>query len=101
VRGGRRSRPEPLAGLVPRVLRELGFDEAAGVMRVARGWEEAVGPEVARHCRPLALRGRLLEAEVDSSAWCQELRMRAPEILAGLRRVLGEDAPTELRLHLG
>lgn len=101
MRRGRRSRPEPLARLVPRVLDELGFGEAAAVMRVARCWEEAVGSEVARHCRPTALRGSVLEAEVDSSAWCQELRMRGPEILAGLRRVLGEEAPAELRLHLG
>jgi predicted nucleic acid-binding Zn ribbon protein len=82
------------------VLQELGLDEAAGVMRVVRAWEQAVGSEVARHCRPTALRGSVLEAEVDSSAWCQELSLRAPELLAGLRRALGEGAPTRLRLHL-
>ena len=100
MRARRRSRPEALGRLVPRVLNELGFGEAAEVMRVARHWEEAVGAEVALHCRPAALRGSALEAEVDSSAWCQELRMRSPEILAGLRRVLGPGAPTELRLYL-
>ena len=34
---------------------------------------------------PSALRGDVLEASVDSSVWCQQLQLRAPEILAGLR----------------
>jgi predicted nucleic acid-binding Zn ribbon protein len=92
---------EPLARLVPRVLTDLGLDSAARVVRVAERWEEAVGPEIARHCQPLALRGERLEARVDSSVWCQQLQLRAPEILAALARVLGDDAPQELFFRLG
>jgi predicted nucleic acid-binding Zn ribbon protein len=92
---------EPLARLVPRVLTDLGLDSAARVVRVAERWEEAVGPEIARHCQPLALRGERLEARVDSSVWCQQLQLRAPEILAALARVLGDDAPEELFFRLG
>jgi predicted nucleic acid-binding Zn ribbon protein len=92
---------EPLGRLVPQVLRELGFDAALGVVRVAECWEEAVGAEVARHCRPTALRGGTLEASVDSSVWCQQLQLRAPQILAGLRRVLGEEAPGAVRFRVG
>jgi predicted nucleic acid-binding Zn ribbon protein len=92
---------EPLGRLVPQVLRELGFDAALGVMRVVECWEEAVGAEVARHCRPTALRGGTLEASVDSSVWCQQLQLRAPQILAGLRRVLGDEAPGAVRFRVG
>ena len=97
---GRRE-PEALSGLLPRVLGDLGLDASARVLRVAERWEEAVGTEVARHCRPTALRGEKLEASVDSSVWCQQLQLRAPEILQALRRVLGEDAPSDLRLRVG
>ena len=83
------------------MLRELGLDETARVLRIAERWEEALGPELARHCRPQALRGDVLEASVDSSVWCQQLQLRAPEILEGLRRVLGEDAPSKLWLRVG
>jgi predicted nucleic acid-binding Zn ribbon protein len=93
--------PEALSGLLPTLLRDLGMDEGARVLRIAERWEEAVGPELARHCRPLALRGELLEAGVASSVWCQQLQLRAPEILAGLRRVLGDEAPSKLRLVVG
>jgi predicted nucleic acid-binding Zn ribbon protein len=74
----------------------MGLEASLRVVRVARRWEEAVGPEVARHCRPLAFRNDTLEAGVESSAWCQQLQLCAPQILADLQRVLGDDAPSQL-----
>ena len=96
-----RGRFEPIGSLLPRVLSDLGLTETARVMQIAARWEEAVGREIADHCRPTALRGGLLEATVDSSVWCQQLQLRAPEILEALRRVLGEDAPSDLRMRVG
>ena len=97
----RRSEPAALGVLVPEVLRDLGIDQATEALRVFEIWEEAVGLEIARHCRPTALRGSVLEANVNSSVWCQQLQLRTPEILAALRRVLGDDAPTALWLRVG
>jgi predicted nucleic acid-binding Zn ribbon protein len=98
--GRRRSEPEGIDVLVPRVLSDLGLDETARVLRIVEAWEQSVGPEIASHCRPTALRGGVLEATVDSSAWCQELQYRCPEILEALRRDLGDDAPAELFLRV-
>ena len=95
-----RSRPEALGPLVSRVLDDLGLDASLQVVRVAERWEDAVGPEIAEHCRPTAIRGNVLETEVDSSVWCQQLQLRIPEILEGLRRVFGEDAPSNVWLRL-
>jgi len=99
----RRGRREPLqlGGLVAGVLSDLGLDEASAIVRVAQCWEAAVGPEVAAHCRPSALRGSVLEATVDSSVWCQQLQVQSREILAALRRELGDAAPSDLRLFVG
>ena len=69
--------------------------------RIGEVWEEAVGKEIASHCRPVAVRGRVLEAEVDSSAWCQQLQMERVQLLAALRDTLGDDAPSDLRLRVG
>ena len=96
-----RSRFEPIGSLVPRVMSDLGLTDTARVIQIAARWEEAVGREIADHCRPTALRDGLLEATVDSSVWCQQLQLRAPEILQALRRVLGEDAPSALRMRVG
>ncbi len=96
-----RGRFEPIGSLLPRVMSDLGLADTARVMQIAARWEEAVGREIAEHCRPTALRGELLEATVDSSVWCQQLQLRVPEILEGLRRVLGEEAPSDLRMRVG
>ncbi len=96
-----RGRFEPIGSLLPRVMNDLGLADTARVMQIAARWEEAVGREIAEHCRPTALRGDLLEATVDSSVWCQQLQLRVPEILEGLRRVLGEEAPSDLRMRVG
>ena len=89
----RRSELEALAELVPKVLKDLGLDAAAGVLRIADRWEEAVGPEIAAHCRPVSLRDGRLEASVDSSVWCQQLQLQVPQILSALREVFGDEAP--------
>ena len=100
-RRDRRSQPEPLGALVPRVLKDLGLEESARALRVAERWEAVVGVEVARHSRPTGIRGGVLEVTVDSSVWCQQLQMRQPELLASLREVLGADAPRDLWLRVG
>jgi len=97
---GRRE-PRALGGLVAGVLGDLGLDGVNAIVRVAERWEAAVGPEIARHCRPVAIRGATLEAAVDTSVWCHELSLQRRSILAALRRELGDDAPSELRLFVG
>ena len=97
----RKSRPELLGSLVERVLKDIGAGDSARVMRIAEHWEEAVGAEIAAHCRPTALRGSVLEATVDSSVWCQQLQLRGPEIIEALRAALPADAPTDLWFRVG
>jgi predicted nucleic acid-binding Zn ribbon protein len=97
----RKSRPEALGALVGKVLEDIGAGDSARVMRIAECWEEAVGPEIAAHCQPTALRGKVLEATVDSSVWCQQLQLRSPEILEALRAALPADAPAELWFRVG
>lgn len=100
MRRRRRGELEAVGGLVPRVLGDLGLEASARVLRLSERWEEALGPEIARHCRPTLLRGEVLEASVDSSAWCHQLQLQLPEMLAALRRVAGDDAPGALRLRV-
>ena len=100
-RGRRKSQPIQVKNLVQGVLGDLGLEAAARSYRIGEIWEQAVGPQVASHCRPVALRGGLLEARVDSSVWCQQLQLQIPQILASLREVLGDEAPSALRFRVG
>ena len=100
-RSPRKTRPEAVGSLVARVLGDLGRGETAAGMKVAGCWEAAVGPEIARQCRPIALRDGTLEVWVTSSVWCQQLQMQRPQLLERLREVLGDDAPSDLRFRVG
>ena len=97
----RKSKPVQVKDLVQGVLGDLGLEAAARSYRVGECWEEAVGHQIASHCRPVALRGGRLEARVDSSVWCQQLQMERPRLLAALREVLGDDAPADVRFRVG
>ena len=102
--GKRRRRKGKLIGVgsaLPGVLSELGLDEARRVFEIGERWEEAVGPELARRAKPLAMRGEVLEVGVESSVWAQQLQRRRPEILAALERVFAASAPTDLRFRVG
>jgi len=99
----RRGKLRDIAAELPRVLSELGMEDAQRALSMGQCWEKAVGPEVARHTRPLALQGEILEVRVDASVWAQQLQLQRPEILAALARELpeGEKPPSDLRFRVG
>ena len=99
--GRRKGSPTPVGELVGQVLADFGLDGVAKAHRIGAHWEEIVGDQVAAHCRPLGLRGDVLELEVDSPVWSQQLQLRKPDLLAALERKFGSDAPRELRFQVG
>jgi predicted nucleic acid-binding Zn ribbon protein len=95
-----KSRPEAVGALIDRVLADLGAGATARAVRIADHWLDAVGPEIADHSRPVGIRGDVLEVAVETSVWCQQLQLRIPEILAGLQRSVGDDAPARVWLRV-
>jgi predicted nucleic acid-binding Zn ribbon protein len=97
----RKGRPTVVADVVGQVLGELGLDGVARAHQIGAIWEATVGAQVAAHCRPLGLRGDVLEIQADSPVWSQQLQLRKPELLAALEQALGAEAPRELRFQVG
>ncbi len=97
----RRGRPTVLGDVVGQVLGDLGLDGVAKAHRIGQVWTAVVGEQIAAHCRPVGLRGEVLELAVDSPVWSQQLQLRKPEILAALARALPDAAPRELRFQVG
>lgn len=97
----RRSEPRAVGNVIGSVLEDLGLEAAANVFRIGEEWAASVGAEVARHAKPIGMRAGVLEVAVDTSVWCQQLQLQRVEILAGLRRRLGDDAPADLRFRVG
>jgi predicted nucleic acid-binding Zn ribbon protein len=97
----RRSTPESVGDLLPRLLDEVGLGATAKAVAVIRAWDEAVGPEFALHCRPDGVRNGVIHARVRDSSWMQALQLERPAIFARLRALLGESAPRDMRLRIG
>lgn len=100
-RGGKPRDPARIGSTVHRVLGELGYDAKAPGLLLARGWEEIVGKEAARHSEPVDLNRDLLEVRADSPAWSQHLQIHRDEILARIAELLPSGAPTRMRMRIG
>ncbi|MGH9101934.1 MAG: DciA family protein [Acidimicrobiales bacterium] len=71
------------------------------VLRVVFGsWEEAVGPAVAEHARPAALRQGTLVVAVDHPAWATQLRLMGPDLLARLERLAGTPVADQVQVRV-
>ena len=99
--GRRTSTPESIGELLPRLLDEVGLGATARAGAVIRAWDEAVGPEFARHVRPDGVRNGVVHARVRDSSWMHSLQLEKPAIFARLRALLGDAAPREMRLRIG
>jgi predicted nucleic acid-binding Zn ribbon protein len=81
--------PVAFGAAIQRLLDERGWQrEAAGAGLLAR-WEQAVGAEIADHCRPLSLTRGVLVLQAESTAWASQLRLLQSSLLARLEQVTG------------
>ena len=96
------SEPTRVAGVLGRVLDDLGFGGARLAMRVQERWPELAGAEAAAHSAPEMLRGAILDVRVDASVWGQQLQLKSPGDPAGppraarRGRALGASLPGRL-----
>lgn len=82
--------PEPVAGAVDRVMRNLGSSTPKQVRSVFDRWPELVGEQVALKATPVSLRDGVLAVAVDDPAWATQLRYLEQQIVAQLQAELGD-----------
>ncbi len=88
---------ESLAGVLPRVLKQLGLEEGLLGWRAVHEWEQVVGPRVARHTRAVAFRDGVLQIEVEGSAWMHELGFLKTDLMRKVNRHLGRRLVRNIR----
>jgi predicted nucleic acid-binding Zn ribbon protein len=91
----RRRAPRALSTAVESLSRSI--EPATPLARIQRAWPAAVGVYVAANAQPLRERGGVLSVYCPESVWAQEVALMAPEYVAALNRVLGEDAVRSIR----
>ncbi len=90
-----------LSSTLEKILKARGFQGRLHEYRIYGKWEKTVGRVIARHARPLSVRGKKLTVVVDSPAWMQQLSLLKPEIVEKLNAGLGGDAIKDLSLKIG
>jgi hypothetical protein len=83
------------------ILKARGLQGHLSEYRIFGQWEKTVGSVIARHARPLSVRGKKLFLSVDSPAWMQQLSLLKPEIIEKVNSNLGKDAIKDITLRLG
>lgn len=70
---------------------------ASSLSAVFSRWEEIAGPAVARHVRPVRLRGGVLVVAADHPAWATQVRALGAGLLTRVGEVSGQ-APERLEV---
>ena len=85
-----RSAPRPVKDSLEHLARRLGAPTASALGAVFSQWDDAVGPSVAAHARPVSLADGVLVVAVDQPGWATQLRYLSADLLTRLAVVAGE-----------
>jgi len=93
--------PTALSGELAKVARRPGWGERLGAARVWAAWDEMVGEELAAHCEPVRLAGRVLVVRADTPAWATQLRYLTSQLIERAEVALGPGSVREVRVTVG
>lgn len=91
--------PQPLGRIASRLSAQRGWAPKLANGSVFGRWAELVGPEVAAHATPTALRDGELTVQADSTAWATQLRLLQRQLLVKIAAGLGDGVVTGMRIH--
>ena len=91
--------PQPFAAILDRLVKTRGWQRPAAEATVFGAWERVVGPDVAKHSRPVKLADGELTVEAESTAWATQLRLLAGSLLRRIAAEVGHNVVTKLHIH--
>jgi predicted nucleic acid-binding Zn ribbon protein len=93
-----------IGDLLPDAARGLGLEPELRLSRAMATFEQLVGervPAAAGACRVIRIDGFVVVVEADAPIVAQELRLRAPELLAAFAATPAGGGARELRVIVG
>lgn len=92
---------EPVASIIPTVLRNCHGGEGQNARIVWTFWDRIVGESLARNAQPAAFKRRTLIVHVSSSVWLQELHFQKNELIQRLNQAAGSAVVDDIRFKIG
>ncbi|EOM75686.1 DUF721 family protein [Rhodococcus rhodnii] len=90
--------PQLLGALTGALSKQRGWSGKVSEGVVFGRWEDVVGPDIAAHAQPTALRDQTLSVSAESTAWATQLRMMQPQILARIADAVGNGVVRSLTI---
>jgi predicted nucleic acid-binding Zn ribbon protein len=91
--------PQLFGAVLQRLMKARGWERPKAEAMVFGAWERVVGPDIARHSRPVKLDAGVLTVEAESTAWATQLRMLAANLLKSIAAEVGHNVVTRLTIH--
>lgn len=85
------SEPTPITRSLDSMMKSLRGTDRIQVGGVFGKWDDAVGPQIAGHVRPVRLDHKTLLVEADTATWATQVKFLADTIIARLRDEAGVD----------
>lgn len=90
--------PQPLGRLAGGIAKQRGWEPKIGEGTLFGMWDQIVGPDIAAHAQPTALRDNVLHVSAESTAWATQLRYIQSQVLAKIAAAIGDGVVTSLRI---
>lgn len=91
--------PALFGDVLQRLMKSRGWERPKAEATVFGAWEKVVGPDIAKHSRPIKLDAGVLTVEAESTAWATQLRMLAAKLLRSIATEVGHNVVTKLNIH--
>jgi predicted nucleic acid-binding Zn ribbon protein len=91
--------PQPIGSVLDRLIKARGWQRPAAEATVFGAWERVVGPDVAKHSRPVKLQDGELTVEAESTAWATQLRLLRASLLRRIAAEVGHNVVGKLHVH--
>ncbi|WP_433307919.1 DUF721 domain-containing protein [Actinoplanes sp. CA-030573] len=91
--------PQLFGDVLGRLMKARGWEKPKAEATVFGAWERVVGPDIAKHSRPVKLDAGVLTVEAESTAWATQLRMLAATLLKNIAAEVGHNVVTKLNIH--
>lgn len=90
--------PLTVSATMASLFRDRGWVQEVSVGGVVGRWREVVGDQIADHCTPETFTEGVLVVRTDSSAWAQQLKMLAPQLVRRMAEDVGEGVVKDVRV---
>lgn len=92
--------PQLFGVMLERIMRQRGWEKPKAEATVFGAWEKVVGPDIAKHSRPVKLDEEgVLTVEAESTAWATQLRMLAGNLIKSIAAEVGHNVVKRLNIH--